>query len=281
MRLFLLSLMTVWGVMVGYSMDGGHEPMMAAASSDTVSVMTLDQIIEQESKTQSDNKYVDDLLSAWKRNMYLNLIYNVSHEMSSKEFPSASGPFSNEFKSKWGLGLEWGKTFNFHRNPLGSVLFIGLDYTWMDLKFNKFEKSVAPVDYSIGVNGYNMPWHYEKMSFGYGMSLGPSLTVYPFTSIRNSANQIRLHLYFHVGYGIEGTVIKDAIVNGSDVKNGFAYGHGLYTSFGGNLSWKSIGVGYEMRNDGNLKYKVTDTNYDTGSLKIKEKTGRLYLQFRF
>ena len=84
-----------------------------------------------------------------------------------------------------------------------------------------------------------------------------------------------------MGYGVECALIKDAIVDGADTKNGTGIGHGLYTSFGGNLSWKFIGIGYEFRNDGKLKYKVTDKDYDTGKLSIKEKTGRLYLQFRF
>jgi opacity protein-like surface antigen len=252
------------------------------ASKDSTSVMSLDQIIAQESKSKLDKEYDQSLFSTWGKNTYLNLIYNTNHKMSSEEFPSTTGAFSREYEPKFGVGLEWGHTFNFHKRPVGSVVFFGLDFTWMDLDFNKFEASTVPVEYTLGEGVHNMPWHNEKMTIGYGMNLGPSLTFYPFTPLRSKgANKVRLQFYFHVGYCAQAAIIKDGIRNGKETKNGFGIGHGLYTSYGANLSWDFIGVGYEFRNDNKLKYKVTDSTYDTGTLEMKEKTGRLYLQFRF
>ena len=252
------------------------------AANDTTSVMSLEEIIAQESKSKNDKEYAEGLLNTWGKNTYLNLIYNTSHKMSSKEFPSTTGAFFKEYEPKFGLGLQWGHTFKFLRMPVGSVVFFGLNFTWMDLNFNKFDKEDAPAEYVLGEQVRNMPWHYEKMTIGYGMSAGPAVTFYPFTQLRNSgANKLRLQLYFHVGYGVQGAIIKDGISKDGDVKNGFGIGHGLFTSFGANLSWDFIGVGYEMRKDSKLKYKVTDSTYDTGSMDMKEKTGRLYLQFWF
>ena len=282
MRRLFFTVIAIAGVVAGYAMESGNEPLTPSATGDTTVMPSLEQIIAQESKTQRENVHMDNLRDAWSKNTYLNLIYNTSHKMSSDEIPSTSGVFSAEYEGKMGLGLEWGHTFNFHKKPIGNVLFFGLDFTWMDLEMNKFDKENAPAGFSQGEQVRNMPWHNEKMTIGYGISVGPSMTLYPFSSVNNSsANNIRLQFYFHVGYGVEGAIIKDAIIEGADSKNGYAIGHGLYTSFGGSLSWKIIGIGYEFRNDGKLDYKVTDKDYDTGNLDMKEKTGRLYLQFRF
>ena len=284
MKKFFFTLITSDCAMTAFAMEGNGNSNLA--SGDTTGVMTLEQIIAQESRSKYVNDYTESLRSVWGKNTFLNLIYNTSHKMSSDEFPTFSGEgvFHNQLEPKWGVGLEWGHTFNFHSKPIGSVLFIGLDYTWLDMKFNMFEKGVAPEDFVYHHDGvYYMPWHNEMMTLGYGMTLGPSLTFYPFTPLHKSgANKVRLQLYYHVGYGIEGALIKDAIVKGNEeTKNGFAYGHGLYTSFGFNLSWDFIGIGYEIRNDNKIKYKVTDKAYDTGKMTVKEETNRLYLQFRF
>lgn len=282
MKKILLSVIAVTCCFAGHAMESNVLPLNTSAGDDTTSVMTLEQIIAQESKSKQEKEYAENLYNTWSKNTFLNLIYNTSHKMKSDEFPSTIGVFSNEFKCKWGVGLEWGHTFNFHRRPVGSVLFFGLDYTWMDLNFNMFEEDPVPAKYTSGLDVHNLPWHNKKMTIGYGMSVGPSLTFYPFTSIQNSnANRLRLQLYFHVGYGVQAAIVKEAIVDGSDKNNGYGIGHGLYTSFGANMSWDFVGVGFEVRNDNNIKYKVTDKSYDTGTMKMKEETGRLYLQFRF
>lgn len=273
-----------------FATEGANSALTTSTATigDTTGVMTLEQIIAQESRSKYVNDYNESLRNVWGKNTFLNIMYNTSHKMSSVEFPSTTGPFEHQYEPKWGVGLEWGHTFNFHRKPIGSVLFIGLDYTWMDLKFNKFDEENAPAAYDLSaeeVGGvHNMPWHKEKMFLGYGMTLGPSLTFYPFTPTHNTAaSKVRLQLYFHVGYGIEGALIKNAIteIKSEEPKNGYAFGHGLYTSYGASLSWNFIGVGFEIRKDDKLKFKVTDDSYDTGTLKMKEETSRLYLQFRF
>ena len=159
MKRIVLSVITIACVLAGYAVETNGSEMAydATASADTT-VMTLEQIIAQESKSKHDYDYAKSLNSVWGKNTFLNLIYNAPHKMKSDEFPSTAGVFSREYKPKWGVGLEWGHTFNFHRKPIGSVLFIGLDYTWMDLNFNKFDGEDIP-DFSYGVEVHNMPWH--------------------------------------------------------------------------------------------------------------------------
>lgn len=251
----------------------------AVESADTLT--TLNQIIAMETKSKSHYDQNSSLNAIWGKTTFLNISYNKT-KFSSKEFPSTTSRFEMEYDNDLGVGLQWGHTFNLHKKPIGSVMFFGLDFTWMDLNFNKYKAlSAVPQEWVEGEQVHNLPWHHERMTLGYGMSLGPSLTFYPFTSLNKSgSSKIRLHVYFHVGYGAEGAMIKNVTL-GDETKNKYAYGHGLFLGYGASLSWDFIGVGYEFRNDDSLKFKAVDSEFDTGSMKAKEKTSRLYLQFRF
>ena len=217
----------------------------------------------------------------WGKNTYLNISYNNT-ELSSKEFPSATGPFPNKFKKDIGVGLQMGQTFNFHKKPLGQVLYIGLDYTWIDFNFNKYKSTAEPSDFAdADKKPFPLPWHNSKMTFDYGMSLGPALTLYPLSSLHHDGtDKIRFHLYFHVGYSVAGALIDMDDYKQKATKE-FAFGHGLFTSFGATFTWNFVGFGFDVRNDGNIKYKATNSLHDTGKMKAKQKTTRFYIQFRF
>ena len=231
------------------------------------------------------NKSYDDdgnsQRAIWGKTTFINISYNKT-KFKSSEFPSTAGAFEKEYDNDLGVGIQWGHTFNLHRNPVGSVMFFGLDFTWLDMNFNRYKKVTLPDGvYTRGEQVWNLPWHHEKLSLNYGMSLGPSLTLYPFATSDNNSSKLRLHVYCHVGYGIEGVMLKDVMTNIRESQNEYAYGHGLFMSYGASLSWNFIGVGYEFRHDDNLKFKAVETEFDTGKMKAKEKTSRVYLQFRF
>ena len=127
MKKFLFSLFTFACVLTGNAMESG----------DTTRVTTLNDIIAQESKSKTDVKYDQHLRNVWSKNTYFNISYNKT-TLSSDEFPIGGGQGRhNEFENDLGVGLQWGQTFNFHKKALGNVLFLGLDYTWMDLNFNQ------------------------------------------------------------------------------------------------------------------------------------------------
>ena len=234
----------------------------------------LQKIIEEQNKRER-------LQKIWSKRTFLNISKN-STKLSSKEFPSALGSFENEYKTDLGVGLQWGQTFDFHKDALGQVVFIGLDYSWLDLNFNSYKATDVPSEYQDDEKHDKLPWHNRKFTLDYGMSLGPSLTFYPFSSLNGSgANKIRFQLYFHVGYSMSGAMIKDVYKNSTETSTQFAFGHGLFTSVGFNLSWDFGGIGYEVRNDSNIKYKPTEKKYGDEALKFKQNTPRLYIQFRF
>ncbi len=267
MKKFLFSLFTLACVMTSFAMESG----------DTTRVTTLNDIIAQESKSKTDVKYDQHMRKIWGKTTYFNVSYNKT-KLSSDEFPigGPKGGF-NEFSNNLGVGIQWGQTFNFHKKALGNVLFIGFDYTWMDLNFNQYKQA----DPTPGFNTTEyeirpMPWHNKKMSLDYGMAVGPSLTLYPFTPMhKNAADNIRLQAYFHVGYKAEGFLVK------VDNSNKLAWGHGLYTAFGGNLTFNTIGIGFEARNDNSINVKHVNKEFGTKKMKFKEKITRFYIQFRF
>ena len=265
MKKFLFSLFTFACVLTGNAMESG----------DTTRVTTLNDIIAQESKSKTDVKYDQHLRKVWGKNTFFNISYNKT-ELSSDEFPTADNAngFHNEFKCDLGVGIQWGQTFNFHKKALGNVVFIGLDYIWMDLNFNQYKEDSVPMAFKDSNYGL-MPWHKKKMSIDYGMSIGPSLTFYPFTPLhKNASDNIRLQGYFHVGYKATGFMIKDD-------ENQFAWGHGLYTTYGANLTFNAIGFGIDIRNDDNINVKHVKKEFGDKKMKFKEKTTRFYIQFRF
>lgn len=247
---------------------------------------TTEDIIKRKTKDNGTYESIEELRNVWDKTIYLNLSLNNT-KISSKEFPTPVGPVPNEFKRDLGFGLQMGKTFNFHKQPLGSVLFIGLDYSWMDFNFNTYKATEAP--FILGeddpTNYKYLPWHNKKMTLDYGMSLGPSLTFYPFTSLgKSGTDKIRLNLFFHVGYDIGVAMIKNVGEDKAHDEKGkteYAFGHGLFTSFGGSLTWDFVGLGFDIRNDGSIKYKNIGDDYGSGEFKMKQKTTRIYLQFRF
>lgn len=257
---------------------------VSAGESENVSVQPSQQQVVSMGSIKEKGVEPDSvrrLNAIWGRNTFFNISYN-STEFSSNEFPSGTGAFSNKFNKDFGLGIQMGQTFNFHKQPLGSVLFIGLDYTWIDLNFNNYKDAPVPEEYSMTEkNPYPLPWHQSKMQFDYGMSLGPALTLYPLTSLhKEAAEKLRLHLFFHVGYCVSGALI-DMGEYKKDTTKEFVFGHGLFTSFGASLTWDFVGIGFDIRNDGSVKYMPTHKTYDTGKMKAKQKSPRIYLQFRF
>lgn len=270
MNKFLFSVFAVICAFTGLATELGYTTSQA-----------LKDIIARETQNKSEYYNINNQRNIWNHTTFLNISYNKT-KFSSEEFPSTTGVFPNEFKNDVGFGLQWGHTYNLHKNPIGQVLFIGIDFTWMDLNFNKYKKQdTIPIRYNNEGTIKSLPWHNEKMTLGYGMSVGPSFTFYPFSSTHSSiGDKIRLHLYFHVGYGVEAAIIKK-VNEGTEIKDQWAWGHGLNTAFGADISIDHIGLGYEFRNDGNLKFKPVDRVFDTGKMKAKETISRLFLQFRF
>lgn len=269
------------------TLQGLAQDNVKTAKADTIGIPSLTEIIESESKLSSKNANEAHYRKVWSKTKFFNISYNNT-KLSSEEFPTADGVYSNEFKNNIGVGIQTGNFYNFHKKPIGSVLFIGLDYLPLDLNFNMYDAVETPKFQLSDEKPYPLPWHNKKMTLDYSMSLGPALTIYPFTPIGNtSTDKIRLHLYFRVGYGIGAAMINDVEEidkynrKKDETTNEFAWGHGLHTSFGFSLTWNFIGFGYESRRGNKFTFLPIGDGYKTGDFDTKWSVNRLYIQFRY
>lgn len=159
---------------------------------------------------------------------------------------------------------------------------------------------------------YYIPWNLEKYEASFGMTLGPSVTIAPFNYVNVDAlHFLKLNVYYHIGYQISGIYM----VNDDEADSNYfkvqprsstvpagstlaaenekytrfeelsdnakiEWGHGMMTSFGFNLSWKAIGIGYEHRTC-KLKYKAISTKeFGDDKYEFKSDVNRIYLQIR-
>ena len=283
MRKTFLSIVAFFAIAfpnASYAQDG-YELADSTAGNSLDETLDIKTVVQQQ--VENERHYE----SIWKKNTFFNISLNSS-TLHSDELPTVGGVYSDEYDSSFGIGLQWGHTYNFHRKPLGDVVFIGLDYSWLDVNLNEFKESETPAAYAMGEKSpYNLPWYNKKTFLDFGMSIGPSLTLYPFTSLhKKGTDNIRLQLYYHIGYSFGLAFISDVPkVDGDEEGKLFGetrhgYPSGLFTGFGFNLTWRFIGLGYEARTISKNTVKISGA-YNTGKVKFKNTTNRFYLQLRF
>ena len=254
-------------------------------------------------KKYAESHYRD----VWSRKGYFNISYNSTTLTPDQSIPTGvGGNVVPEFKSDWGVSLNIGRSYALHKSPIANMLQFNFDFSYIDLNVNHFKQE------GDGKNLYDSrevlpgttdkfftPWNLEKYDFNYGMSVGPSISIAPFTSTNVSGlHHIKLNAFFHVGYHVSLLYMlndEEADINqGDDPTDPIAVeryekmkdnlkldlGHGLITSFGFSVTWKFIGLGYEHRS-GSLEYKSLSKNdFSNEKYKFKSSTNRVFIQFR-
>lgn len=277
---------------------------------DTIRFMSIKDIIKEKEEATSHSEVISHYNNVWARRSYTNISYNISTLSPKEDIKTGIGDaVVGNWKSNVGLSLQYGKSFRLHKKPIANILQFYIDYTGIDLSFNHYQicndgKNVfdSSQKYEVreGKNGtttksyYYIPWNLEKYEGSYGMTLGPSITVAPFTHInnKNGLHYLKLNMYFHVGYQASILYIvgnDDADVNQDEKSTDFKivndalklnWGHGLLTSFGFSLTWKSIGLGYEHRIAQNKFKPASTTEFGSDTHKFKTSTDRIYISFR-
>lgn len=270
---------------------------------DTTSVSSLDEIVKTQEMVYT-KKFRDKVVqNVWKRKSSFSIAYttaNLTGNELSMYVPN-TGYVKKEqtFKSDWGVTMKFANTVRFHKRPIADIVSFGLDYSLLDLSIlhykelegDKLYKSsetwTENIDGKIR-NPHYIPWGLQMYNFTYGMNLGPSIGIAPFARFKNpQLAHLRLHLYFNVGYRaslllMKGNDDKDAAQPRDEkVKESskLQWGHGFYTMFGLRMSWKGIGIGYEMVN-GSQKYKSVETEiYGSDTNKLKESSHRIVLSY--
>ena len=277
-------------------------------SEDTTEITTIKDIIKIQQQVTNRNATEQHFADVWGRRGYFNFSYNNT-KLSPKgsNFPNGAGGVVSEMKSDWGASIQYGRSYRLHKKPIANVATFNIDYTGIDLNVNHFkaegEGKYDSRDRHAGEGDkksdsfYTLPWNMEKYEVNYGMSLGPSLTLAPFNLLNgNGLHYIKFNVFYHIGYNVsmiyspndkkldmnqDGAVGYDETSYKTMENNlKMSWGHGMMQSFGLNVSWKAIGIGFEHRT-GKIKYKAMNTSdFGNNEYEFTSATNRISLQIR-
>lgn len=285
---------------------------------DSAEIVTVEDILKTQQDVTLRNTMEAHFRDVWARKDYINISYN-----SSKLSPNGQillglrdGSFVPEYSSDWGVSFQTGKSSRLHKNPIANMLQFYFDYTYVDLNVNHYKTNGSQGVYDTSVPNvvvkddgpndsiFHFPWNLNKYEINYGMAIGPSVTIAPFTSLKSQGlHYIKFNIFYHVGYHASLIYMqkdKDFKINDAnpltkkDIEGypwnydldkvrdhaQLAWGHGVTSSFGFSVTWKFVGLGYEYRT-ARIKYKYIDTStFGDDSYKFKSSTSRIFLQFR-
>ena len=295
-----------------YAQDVNEDERMANIdwSEDSTEVTTIQDIIKQQQKVSTTHATERHFEDVWGRRSYFNIVYN-SATLSPKGsvltgVSDINGGRAKDMSSDWGLSIQYGRSYRLHKTPINNMWQFYIDYTGIDLSANHFKKEGGSQVYDSRSkflpkdskdSCYYIPWNMEKYEFSYGMSIGPSLTFAPFINNNNPGlHYLKFNLYYHLGYHISFLYMpndKDAdrnpAVNKTDKnytdkekmndETKLDWGHGFMHSFGFNISWKFIGLGYEYRT-ASLSYKSITDSFGKDKYDFNSNYSRIYLQIR-
>lgn len=178
----------------------------------------------------------------------------------------------------------------------------GIEGKYLYNSTDRTDRNVVPGGESGKTDEYYVfPWNLEKYEANYGMTLGPSITIAPFVPLGvKQLDYLKIQAYYHIGYSAsflytvnkkefdqnqtlsETGYNRDAYKDYNTMKNNLKlqWGHGMTSTFGFNIFWKRVGIGYE-RTTGTFKYKNFNTD-DFGKFKTKftNEYSRIYLTIR-
>lgn len=220
---------------------------------------------------KSDNKETKAKKGPWDRKKYINLGYIKQ---------SLSPEFGNAFESKFGASFSSGRNIYLHKKPIANILKFAIDFG-SEVNYAQYKDLIGDYDYSDNDFGYtdesdnNYDLGYEDeeedMDIGLhhidvGLHIGPSISI-------NPVSHLKILAYFRFVPSYSMLILSEE----------FYQGFTPIFSYGGEISYKFIGIGIEGRT-GSAKYKDMIAEYEgTDALKIKYKTSamRVYISFRF
>ncbi len=283
---------------------------------DSTGVASVSDIVKMQQEVLSNKQAGKHFENVWKRRSFFNISWTES-KMKYKG-DKKTGNDIDDFKSDWGVTLQSGTNYRLHKKPIAKMINIALDYSWLNLNvnhikaadhkdgeflYNSTDRNVVPVPGESGKTDeyYVYPWKLEKYEANYGMTLGPSITIAPFVPLGvKQLDYLKIQAYYHIGYSAsflytvnkkeldqnqtlsETGYNRDAYKDYNTMKNNLKlqWGHGMTSTFGFNIFWKRVGIGYE-RTTGTFKYKNFNTD-DFGKFKTKftNEYSRIYLTIR-
>ena len=287
---------------------------------DTANVVSLADILKMQQEVYSKNYNRENLQQVWKRKKTFTVSHNTSR-LTARKVPfyeakeDAYNEKSYKFKSDWGFSLQSANTFRLHKKPIANTVSFGLEFSPLNLSVNHY-KQMPDFAYnsSIVKDGsdtknliYYSPWGLEMYDISYGIHIGPSITLAPFTALKSKGlAHLRLQAYFALGYRFdimfrssdkdkdvndpeaEAGDINDPAYNGTAAQTAYdkvnsssliTWAHGLYTQFGFRINWKFNGISYEITK-GDWKHKSVETKiFGSQKEKFNATSSRIGLTF--
>lgn len=278
---------------------------------DTTQVTTINDIIEVQEMVTNSNTNTAHNNKVWGYNKYFMISYGGMSLNPKKDIKLGYEGFNNntvpDFKADWSLALTLGRNYSLHKKPIANIVKFNIDFTYFDLGFARYgaegDKNTLLYDSKATwkekddgkeYNRSYIPWCLEKYKADFGMAVGPSITLAPFTPLKSNKGLhfLKLNVYYHIGYHasllwMKGDDKHDAGASSSSSGNNKSgdlkmnWGHGLTNTFGLMLSWKTIGLGWETKST-NVSYKsVTPSTYGHESYKFGTNSSRIYLVIRY
>ncbi len=267
-------LAALFATMIGY-VNAQTIETETSTNSTTTSLQTqqsskLDSLEQQVAALQAKDAQRDknDYDNAiWKRKKY----FMFGYAGQNLETKTPEG-IKNKYKSQVAFNLNWGRTYYLHKNAIADILKIGLDWSWINLSFAKYNSGSGihiNTDYSGYVNnGYQDDENEIELGtyqIETGMSIGPSFNIAPFYHVGKGLQHLKAHVYFHY------TPSYSMFLESYDGENEFSSGFANFFNIGIDIAYKVISVGYEYR-WGNAKYEISDFNEDNENYSSKTKT---------
>lgn len=273
-------------------------------------ISSIDGIMQEQQAVTTRNMTELHFANVWLRRSYFNLSFGSMALSPKEDYPTGVREgIVPKYESNWAASLQLGRSYRLHKKPIANVIQFNIDYTGIDLNVSHIKQAgdgrnlydssntFVPEGNTSRDTQYYIPWNLEKYEADYGMKLGPSITLSPFTGTKSrGAHFLQLHCYYHIGYQASLLLFLndgDADVNQSttgqnrtaheEMESGtkLNWGHGVTQSFGIVLSWKGIGIGYEHR-AANLKYKSTSpSTFGNNSYKFDTSLNRFFIQYRY
>lgn len=292
-----------------------QEPQAVAivldAAEDTTHVTTIADIIEVQEMVNSRQSSDSHFTKVWSRTSFFNIGYNTSATLQpNQKEPVCAGLYESspveKYASSWGADITLGHNYRLHKKPIANIVQFNLDWTFININANHYDNDggvklydsslmwETTADNGTAVFYQYLPWNVEKYDVSYSMAIGPSVTLAPFTYVNVPAlHFLKFNIYYHIGYGVSLLVFNadkkydanpsvDSNIYATDESNFvMAWGHGLTSTFGLSMSWKSIGLGWETVTAKSGYQPLLKDTYGSEAYKFKTANSRIYLQIRY
>lgn len=261
---------------------------------DSVAVEVVEELPTVVEEPKSEINY-DQLEKRWKRRKFWNFGYSVP------TLERTDGTFM-DWEPDFAVSVQNGRTAYFHKKPLGGMVKIGLDYSFLDITYSKLNlKHIESAEVGDNTDNTSIPSDpsvsdgfdeivsddpsgsiLSAVGFNIGMhKIDETLSVGPRIAI-NPVDHLMIGAYFHGGFTMSGIYENE----------NFSYGFGYTLTTGLCVSYKVIGFGFEYL-CGKVKYKQIDFDemdldelsfsemFSSESFRLKHKGPRVYVSFRF